>query len=58
MLVGHSKCTAVYIKSFGGQEGGLNEPPRIPLAYGPGSVSSLEVKEPQIKQQSLSHKGT
>ena len=35
-----------------------NEPPRIPLAYGPGSVSSLEVKEPQIEQQSLSHKGT
>ena len=25
----------VYIKSFGGQKGGLSEPPRTPPAYGP-----------------------
>ena len=28
----------MYIKSFGGQKGGLSEPPRTPPAYGPDMV--------------------
>ena len=31
----YSNCYPVYIKSFGGQKGGLSEPPRTPPAYGP-----------------------
>ena len=41
--VGHLKYTiAVYIKSFGGQKGGLERTPRTPPAYGQVNKSSTQ----------------